>query len=304
MTSAGSYDKRGFVEVLAAQQSPTSPEWFQGTADAVRQYLWLFEEAVREGVEDFLILSGDHLYRMDYREFVDAQRAQEEPFIASMGIYVFNARKMIELLTETFPTANDFGSEVIPGANRMGMKVQAHLFDGYWEDIGTIKAFYESNLALCDAANPSFSFYDKDYPIYTMTRFLPPSKLVECNVERSMIGDGCVIRHGTSVTGSMVGLRSLIGSNSTIEEALIMGADYYETLEECALVAECIPMSIGSNTTLRKCIIDKNARIGSNVQIVNAAGVQEANHEEEGYIIKDGIVVVVKDAVISDGTII
>ena len=364
MTSAGSYDKRGFVEVLAAQQSPTSPEWFQGTADAVRQYLWLFEEAVREGVEDFLILSGDHLYRMDYREFVhahresgaditiaalpcdearasafglmkidgtgrvtefaekpqgqelqdmkvdttvlglDAQRAQEEPFIASMGIYVFNARKMIELLTETFPTANDFGSEVIPGANRMGMKVQAHLFDGYWEDIGTIKAFYESNLALCDAANPSFSFYDKDYPIYTMTRFLPPSKLVECNVERSMIGDGCVIRHGTSVTGSMVGLRSLIGSNSTIEEALIMGADYYETLEECALVAECIPMGIGSNTTLRKCIIDKNARIGSNVQIVNAAGVQEANHEEEGYIIKDGIVVVVKDAVISDGTII
>merc|ERR1711869_3229 len=173
------------------------------------------------------------------------------------GIYVFNARKMIELLTETFPTAN-----------------------------------------------PSFSFYDKDYPIYTMTRFLPPSKLVECNVERSMIGDGCVIRHGTSVTGSMVGLRSLIGSNSTIEEALIMGADYYETLEECALVAECIPMGIGSNTTLRKCIIDKNARIGSNVQIVNAAGVQEANYEEEGYIIKDGIVVVVKDAVISDGTII
>merc|ERR1719160_1597061 len=168
---------------------------------------------------------------------------------------------MIELLTETFPTANDFGSEVIPGANRMGMKVQAHLFDGYWEDIGTIKAFYESNLALCDAANPSFSFYYKDYPIYTMTRFLPPSKLVECNVERSMIGD-----------------------------------DYYETLEECALVAECIPMGIGSNTTLRKCIIDKNARIGSNVQIVNAAGVQEANHEEEGYIIKDGIVVVVKDA--------
>merc|ERR1712094_51221 len=115
---------------------------------------------------------------------LDAQRAQEEPSIASMGIYVFNARKMIELLTETFPTANDFGSEVIPGANRMGMKVQAHLFDGYWEDIGTIKAFYESNLALCDAANPSFSFYDKDYPIYTMTRFLPPSKLVECNVER------------------------------------------------------------------------------------------------------------------------
>merc|ERR1719377_144305 len=170
------------------------------------------------------------------------------------------------------------------------MKVQAHLFDGYWEDIGTIKAFYESNLALCDAANPSFSFYDKDYPIYTMTRFLPPSKLVECNVERSMIGDGCVIRHGTSVTGSMVGLRSLIGSNST--------------LEECALVPECIPMGIGSNTTLRKCIIDKNARIGSNVQIMNAAGVQEANHEEEGYIIKDGIVVVVKDAVISDGTII
>merc|ERR1711924_335283 len=137
------------------------------------------------------------------------------------------------------------GERGIPGANRMGMKVQAHLFDGYWEDIGTIKAFYESNLALCDAANPSFSFYDKDYPIYTMTRFLPPSKLVECNVERSMIGDGCVIRHGTSVTGSMVGLRSLIGSNSTIEEALIMGADYYETLEDARSWPSASPWASG-----------------------------------------------------------
>ena len=364
MNMAGTYDKRGFVEVLAAQQSPTNPEWFQGTADAVRQYIWLFEEAMREGVEEFLILSGDHLYRMDYREFVakhresdaditiaclpcdeeragafglmkingegqvtefsekpkgaalqamqvdttvlglDASRAAEMPYIASMGIYVFKASAMLDLLNSAFPGADDFGSEVIPGANDLGMKVQAHLFDGYWEDIGTVKAFYESNLALTDPANPNFSFYDKDAPIYTMSRFLPPSKMVDCEVDQSIIGDGCVVGQGTKVKGSVVGLRSLVGPNCTIEDALIMGADYYETLEECELLPGCCPIGVGSGSVLKKCIVDKNARIGSNVQIINQAGVMEANHEEEGYIIKDGIVVVIKDAIIPDGTVI
>uniref|UniRef100_A0A7S2Z633 Glucose-1-phosphate adenylyltransferase n=1 Tax=Chloropicon laureae TaxID=464258 RepID=A0A7S2Z633_9CHLO len=365
IVGGGPAGRGGFVEVLAAQQSPTNPEWFQGTADAVRQYLWLFQAAERDGIENYLILSGDHLYRMDYSEFVerhvasgaditvsalpcdekrasafglmkiddtgrifefaekpqgealknmqvdttvlglDEARAQEMPYIASMGIYVFKTSAMIDLLTKHFPNANDFGSEVIPGANAMGMNIQAFLFDGYWEDIGTIEAFYKSNLALCESGDKlNFSFYDHEFPIYTMSRFLPPSKMIDCEINDSVIGDGCVIRHGSRVSNSVVGLRSLIGSNCVIEDALIMGSDYYETMDECELLPGCMPIGLGNGTTVRKCIIDKNARIGHNCQIINKDNVQEAMKEEEGYIIKDGIVVIIKDSIIPDGTII
>ena len=365
IVGGGPAGRGGFVEVLAAQQSPTNPEWFQGTADAVRQYLWLFQAAERDGIENYLILSGDHLYRMDYSDFVekhvhsgaditvsalpcdekrasafglmkiddtgrifefsekpegdalrqmrvdttvlglDEQRAEEMPYIASMGIYVFKTSAMIELLTKHFPEANDFGSEVIPGANSIGMKIQAFLFDGYWEDIGTIEAFYKSNLALCESGDKlKFSFYDHEFPIYTMSRFLPPSKMIDCEIESSVIGDGCVIRHGSMVKNSVVGLRSLIGSNCVIEDALIMGSDYYETMEECELLPGCMPIGLGNGTVVKKCIIDKNARIGHNCQIINKDNVQEAMCEEEGYIIKDGIVVIIKDSIIPDGTII
>lgn len=365
IVGGGPAGRGGFVEVLAAQQSPTNPEWFQGTADAVRQYLWLFQAAERDGIENYLILSGDHLYRMDYSDFVethvrsgaditvsalpcdekrasafglmkiddtgrifefsekpegdalkqmmvdttvlglDQERAQEMPYIASMGIYVFKTSAMIDLLTKHFPEANDFGSEVIPGANSIGMNIQAFLFDGYWEDIGTIEAFYKSNLALCESGDKlKFSFYDHEFPIYTMSRFLPPSKMVDCEITDSVIGDGCVIRHGSKVTNSVVGLRSLIGSNCVIEEALIMGSDYYETMEECELLPGCMPIGVGNGTVIKKCIVDKNARIGHNCQIINKDNVQEAFKEEEGYIIKDGIVVIIKDSIIPDGTII
>mmetsp|Transcript_13575 Transcript_13575/g.26007 ORF Transcript_13575/g.26007 Transcript_13575/m.26007 type:complete len:526 (-) Transcript_13575:274-1851(-) len=365
IVGGGPAGRGGFVEVLAAQQSPTNPEWFQGTADAVRQYLWLFQAAERDGIENYLILSGDHLYRMDYSDFVtkhvesgaditvsalpcdekrasafglmkiddtgrifefaekpqgdalkammvdttvlglDDARAKEMPFIASMGIYVFKTSAMIDLLTKHFPEANDFGSEVIPGANAIGMNIQAFLFDGYWEDIGTIEAFYKSNLALCESGDKlKFSFYDHEFPIYTMSRFLPPSKMVDCEVKDSVIGDGCVIRHGSRVSNSVIGLRSLIGSNCVIEDALIMGSDYYETMEECELLPGCMPIGLGNGTVVRKCIIDKNARIGHNCQIINKDNVQEAMKEEEGYIIKDGIVVIIKDSIIPDGTII
>ena len=363
--SRGPNRNSGFVEVLAAQQSPENPQWFQGTADAVRQYLWLFEEAVQQdGIEDYIILSGDHLYRMDYQAFIkahrdcgaditvaalpmdekrasafglmkiddtgrivdfaekpkgdalkafgvdttilglDEARAAEMPYIASMGIYVFKASAMLDLLTEKFKDSTDFGGEIIPGANREGMHVQAYLFDGYWEDIGTIEAFYNANLGLTDSPSPKFSFYDRDAPIYTTSRFLPPSKLTDCEVTDSIIGDGCVI-HNATVKHSVIGLRALIKPGSIIEDALIMGADFYEEREECELLPGCLPIGIGENTIVRKAIIDKNARVGSNVQIINKEDVLECfDHEDEGYIIRDGIITIIKDAIIPDGTVI
>ncbi|DBA66505.1 TPA: hypothetical protein ACH3X2_002475 [Trebouxia sp. C0005] len=363
-SNVGGYSSKGFVEVLAASQSPTGSRWFQGTADAVRQYLWLFEDAERNGVEDFLILSGDHLYRMNYQDFVhthrqtgaditvaalptdekqatafglmkidgtgriqdfaekpkgqalkamqvdttalglDAERAKKLPYIASMGIYVLKASAIRKLLYEHFPEANDFGSEVIPGAKDLGMHVQAYLYDGYWEDIGTIEAFYQANLALTKNPKPDYSFYDYDAPIYTMSRFLPPSKVADATISNSILGDGTVIRAGSKISHSVVGLRSLIQENCTVEDTLLMGSDYYETLEECALIPGCLPMGLGANTVVRKAIVDKNARIGSNVQIVNKGDVRESNMEHLGFVIKDGIVVVIKDSIIPDGTII
>lgn len=363
-SSVGGYNTRGFVEVLAASQSPVNKSWFQGTADAVRQYMWLFDEAVRDGVEDFLILSGDHLYRMDYRDFVkkhkesnaditiaalpcaekeassfglmkidnegivvefaekpkgeallkmkvdtsilgvDPVLAKQKPFIASMGIYVMKASVLKDLLINRLPDANDFGHEVIPGAKAAGMKVQTFAFEGYWEDIGTVEAFYNANLALTNPETAQFSFYDKKAPIYTMSRFLPPSKILDAQITTSIIGDGCVIKSGSVVDGCVVGIRSLIGHDCKIEKSLIMGSDYYETVEECEFVPGCLPMGVGDNTTIRRAIIDKNARIGENCQIINKDGVKEANREDQGYVIKDGIIVVIKDAVIASGTII
>ena len=225
------------------------------------------------------------------------------------------------------------------------MHVQAYAYDGYWEDIGTIQAFYDANLALTDAPDPKFSFYDRDAPIYTMSRFLPPSKVGSGSaIERSILGDGCVVRSGCKIAHSVVGLRSLIGeflfcffcfgfflgegekkkvtkkcsffppsfcfsiscitgANCEVTDTLMMGSDYYETLEECVNVRGCLPMGLGDGCVVRRAIIDKNARIGDGVQIVNKAGVQEANKEEDGYVIKDGIVIVIKDSVIAPGTV-
>ena len=358
-TNIGTYTRQGFVEVLAAQQSPINKTWFQGTADAVRQYLWLFQES---GCEEYLILSGDHLYRMDYRPFImahrqamaditvaalptdekrassfglmkidntgkitefsekpkgdalkamqvdttilglDAARAKEMPYIASMGIYVFTAKAMDELLQKEFPSANDFGGEIIPMAAEKGMKVVAYLYDGYWEDIGTVDAFFYANLA-CNDPEPQFSFYDRNAPIYTQSRFLPPSKVFDCDIERSTIGDGCVIKQ-SKLKNCMVGLRSTINEDCDLEDTLVMGADYYEKEQECSLLPGCTPIGIGAGTVIRKAIVDKNARIGMDCQIVNKDGVMDKDCEDQGYIIRDGIIVIIKDAVIPNGTVI
>ncbi|KAG0605733.1 hypothetical protein M758_9G083800 [Ceratodon purpureus] len=361
-SNMGGYKNEGFVEVLAAQQSPENPNWFQGTADAVRQYLWLFEEAQ---VLEYVILAGDHLYRMDYQHFIqvhretnaditvaalpmdearatafglmkindqgriiefaekpsgdalramqvdttvlglDAKRAKEMPYIASMGIYVVSKEAMISLLRNDFPEANDFGSEVIPGATAMGMNVQAYLYDGYWEDIGTIEAFYNANLGITKKPVPDFSFYDRSAPIYTQARFLPPSKMLDADVTDSVIGEGCVIQNAR-IFHSVVGLRSWIAEGAVIEDALLMGADYYETDAQRneLLASGGIPMGIGKNSIVKRAIIDKNARIGENVKIVNKDDVQEAARETDGYFIKSGIVTIIKDAIIPHGTII
>lgn len=350
----------GFVEVLAAQQTPENPNWFQGTADAVRQYIWMLQEW---DAEEFLILSGDHLYRMDYRLFVQRHRetgaditlsvipmddrrasdfglmkidqsgrvidfsekpkgddlyqmrvdtsllgltpeqAQQQPYIASMGIYVFKKDVLIKLLKESLEKT-DFGKEIIPDAAK-DHNVQAYLFDGYWEDIGTIESFYDANLALTQQPLPPFSFYDEQSPIYTRARYLPPSKLLDCKISQSMIGEGCILKN-CRIDHSVLGVRSRIESGSVIEDTLIMGADYYQAFAERHTNTENgeVPLGIGANTTIRRAIIDKNASIGSDVQIINKDNVQEAERESQGFYIRTGIIVVLKNAVIADGTII
>jgi glucose-1-phosphate adenylyltransferase len=351
---------KGFVEVLAAQQTPENPNWFQGTADAVRQYLWMFEDA---DVDEFLILSGDHLYRMDYRLFVErhrqtnaditisvvpmdekrasdfglmkiddkgrivdfsekpkgdelkamrvdtqslgltAEQAAEQPYIASMGIYVFKKQVLIDLLKASLDQT-DFGKEIIPGAAGK-YNLQAFLFDGYWEDIGTIESFYDANLALTQQPLPAFSFYDESAPIYTRSRYLPPTKMFDAQVTESMISEGCILKN-CRVHHSVLGVRTRIGANCTIEDALIMGADMYEPFGERVNKAERgeIALGIGAGSTVRRAIIDKNARIGTNVQIVNKDNVQEAQREDQGFYIRSGIVVILKNATIANDTVI
>ncbi len=350
----------GFVEVLAAQQTQENPSWFQGTADAVRQYLWLFEEW---DVDEYLILSGDHLYRMDYAAFVqrhrdtqaditlsvvpinekrasdfglmkidssgrvvdfsekpkgdalkkmqvdtsilglDPEQAKQAPYIASMGIYVFKKDVLIDLLNRSLEQT-DFGKEIIP-ASAKDHNVQAYLFDGYWEDIGTIESFYEANLALTQQPRPPFSFYEEEAPIYTRARYLPPTKLLDCQVTESMIGEGCIIKN-CRINHSVLGIRSRVEAGCIIEDSLLMGADFYEPFAERQSNCETknIPMGIGTNSTIRRAIIDKNARIGCDVQIINKDRVEEAEREKQGFFIRNGIVVVIKNAVIPDGMVI
>lgn len=350
----------GFVEVLAAQQTPESPSWFEGTADAVRKYLGLFAEW---DVDQYLILSGDHLYRMNYANFiqrhretkaditlsvvpVDAQRAsdfglmkidksgrvlsfsekpkgsalnamqvdttvlglsrekaQESPYIASMGIYVFEKQVMHDLLNHA-PEQTDFGKEILPASAR-DHNVQAYLFKDYWEDIGTIEAFYHANLALTYQPDPPFSFYDEAAPIYTRSRYLPPTKLLDSHVIESMVGEGCILKECT-VKRSVIGVRSRVETGCVIDNALLMGADYYESPAQRLENVEngIVPLGVGANSTIQKAIVDKNARIGRNVRIVNRDHVREATREDLGFVIQNGIVVVIKNATIPDGTVI
>ncbi|XP_027188390.1 glucose-1-phosphate adenylyltransferase large subunit 1-like isoform X1 [Cicer arietinum] len=362
----GGINSRGsFIEVLAANQTlgESGNKWFQGTADAVRQFLWLLEDAEHKNIENILILCGDQLYRMDYMELVQkhinscadisvsclpvdgsrasdfglvkvdekgqirqfmekpkgellrsmrvdtsvfglsAQEARKSPYIASMGIYVFKLDVLLKLLRNYYPNANDFGSEVIPMATK-DFKVQACLFSGYWEDIGTIKSFFDANLALMDKP-PKFQLYDQSKPIFTCPRFLPPTKLEKCQVINSLISDGCFLRE-CRVEHSIVGIRSRFDSGVQLKDTMMMGADYYQTEAEIValLAAGNVPIGIGRNTKIMNCIIDKNARIGNNVIIANKENVQEADRPSEGFYIRSGITVVLKNSVINNGTII
>jgi glucose-1-phosphate adenylyltransferase len=350
----------GFVEVLAAQQTPESPSWFEGTADAVRKYSWLFAEW---DVDQYLILSGDHLYRMNYMDFVQRHRdtkaditlsvvpvdesrasdfglmkidksgrvvsfsekptgdalkamrvdttvlglfgkeAKESPYIASMGIYIFEKQVLFDLLKQS-PSRTDFGKEILP-ASAKDYNVQAYLFKDYWEDIGTIEAFYNANLALTQQPDPPFSFYDEKAPIYTRSRYLPPTKLLDSRVIESMVGEGCILKECT-VKRSVIGIRSRIETGCVIDNALLMGSDYYESPSERAKTSESgkVPLGVGANTTIRRAIVDKNARIGRNVQIVNKDRVKEGRREDLGFVIENGIIVVIKNATIPDGTVI
>jgi glucose-1-phosphate adenylyltransferase len=351
---------QGFVEVLAAQQTSESPSWFEGTADAVRKYLWLFAEW---DVDQYLILSGDHLYRMNYADFIhrhretkaditlsvvpvdehrasdfglmktdktgrvmsfsekpkgdalkamrvdttvlglSAKKAREFPYIASMGIYVFEKRVLHDLLNGS-RDQTDFGREVIP-ASAKNYNVQAYLFKDYWEDIGTIEAFYNANLALTQQPDPPFSFYDEKAPIYTRSRYLPPTKLLDTKVIESIVGEGCILKECT-VKRSVIGIRSRIEAGCVIDNALLMGADYYESPAERAktLGSGKVPLGVGANSTVQRAIVDKNTRIGRNVRIINKDRVAESSREDLGFVIRNGIIVIIKNATIPDETVI
>ena len=343
----------GFVDILAAEQTPDNPFWFQGTADAVRQNIKHFAPY---DVEYILILSGDQLYQMDFRSLLNAHAEstaditvaaipvteheapglgimqidssgrvvtfREKPgpeelphlrsalpqvgnphggqdFLANMGIYLFPKQLLIDVLTQS--TAIDFGKEVFPEVIEK-FKVQTYIFDGYWTDIGTIRNFYEANLGFSGSL-PQFNFYSAQMPIYTHPRFLPGSKMNNCNVHQSIIAEGCILT-GADVKHSIIGIRTRIGGGTTIKNSIIMGADSYETtqdLEENAV--KRIPnIGIGNHCTVINAIIDKNVRIGDNVSIINAHNLQE--RDDENYYIRDGIIVVPKGSWIRNGTVI
>jgi glucose-1-phosphate adenylyltransferase len=351
---------KGFVEILAAQQTTVSPDWFQGTADAVRKILWVIEP---QNANDLLILAGDHLYKMDYRLFMKSHREtnadvsiavipvaeahassfglmkidgdgrvvefKEKPtgvalenmkvnttslgfvdasawgtsYLASMGIYIFR-REVIAKLLEKYPQHTDFGKHLIPEAIN-DFKVQSYIFRGYWEDIGTIESFYRANLALVKQPNPDFSFFDEQFPIYTRPRFLPPSKILNSKIEQSMISEGCIIRNA-KIVNSIIGIRTRMEENSHAENVLMMGADYYQSDSERATdLNNGIPaIGIGENSVIRKAIIDKNARIGRNVKITNSKNRQQADCEKDGYCIRNGIMIIIKGAILHDNTVI
>ena len=357
VTNAYKFDHFGenFVHILAAQQTPGDDNWYQGTADAVRQNLSYFLE---RPYKYFLILSGDQLYRMDYRRMLkqhketgadltiattpvnrDPARAfglmhtddnsritrfvekpgdndevldqlimpkvllksagipeDEERFQASMGIYLFNREVLEEALDNNL---EDFGGDIIPGIIK-NKSVYSHTFQGYWEDIGTIKSFYESNLEVTKII-PQFNFFDPHNPIYPRARLLPASKINNANIEQALLSDGCIITKA-HIKRSIIGVRSVIESGCEITDTIIMGSDYYNKQEVSrkGKVTET-PLFIGENTKIHKAIIDKNACIGKNVVIHPGDRINENN---EWCYVRDGIIVVPKGKNIPDGTVV
>jgi glucose-1-phosphate adenylyltransferase len=358
-TYAFDHFNQGFVEILAAQQTLDTADWYQGTADAVRQNLRYIDQAEYQYV---LVLSGDQLYRMDYRQMiaaheqsgadvtiagipVDRQTARsmglmrvdesgrvagflEKPqtdkeidivrmdpawidarglesrgrdCLASMGIYLFNRETLVRLLTKT--DYHDFGREIFPAATRTH-RVQVYLFDGYWEDIGTIQSFYEANLALAAPDRP-FDLASAAAPIYTRARFLAPSRLDGVTVRHSLVADGCEIESGVTIENSVVGVRCRIGRDVTIRNAVLLGNDEYESAADAAAAdaAGRPRQGIGSGTVIDRAIIDKNCRIGRNVRITNERGLVTTENtagETLEAVIRDRIVCVQRGAILPD----
>jgi glucose-1-phosphate adenylyltransferase len=341
---------RSFVDILAAQQTPEGSQWYQGTADAVRQNMRYFLE--RE-FDYYIILSGDQLYRMDFRALLhqhirsgaditlaikpvarelasdfgimlsDADRrithfvekpkdpnvlnefrmgpellasageaADAELYQASMGIYVFNRDVLVDCLNNDLV---DFGKHIIPQAIQE-RQVSGYVFNGYWEDIGTIRAFYEANLDLTDLL-PQYSFFEASAPIYTHPRFLPGSKINGATLRQSIIADGCIISDA-HIERSVIGVRSIIQTGATIRNSIVMGADYYET-DPASVERGVPPIGIGRNCVIDRAIIDKNARIADGV-VITPEG-KPPDLDAGNYFIRDGIVVVPKNAVIPPG---
>lgn len=332
---------RGFVRILAAQQTQNSESWFTGTADAVRKSL---RYVMDEQPDLVVILSGDQLYRMDLNEVitqhqasgaevtiatkpvpraeagalglmhVDADRrivkfaekpgvgpqldelrypgVPEERYLASMGIYVFNAAVLRDLLQDV--PESDFGKHIIPAAIQRH-RVFSYIFDGYWKDIGTIGSFWEANLELTEP-NPPFSFYDARAPVYTRMRYLPPSKINCCDLNRCLLSEGCIIT-GHRILHSIVGVRAVVGAGSVIEHTVLMGADYYEHERPHGAVP---PIGIGRDCFIRNAIVDKNARIGDGAYIT-PDGKPEGTMTAQ-YVVRNGVIVIPKNAVIPPGT--
>jgi glucose-1-phosphate adenylyltransferase len=346
----------GFVEILAAQQTPENADWYQGTADAVRQNLRVLQEP---GIEYVLILSGDQLYRMNYVDmlrthrqnkadatiatlpvardqasqlgimrldasgavagflekpktdaevrhmrtdpaWIDAQgiASRGRDLLASMGIYLFNRDTLVNLLTKT--DYRDFGKEIFPAAIRTH-RVHVHLFDGYWEDIGTIKSFYQANLDLAKP-EPPFELTSAEAPIYSHPRFLPPTRFEGATVRNSLVADGCHIESGATIENSVIGLRCRIGRNVTIRNSILMGNDFFQSPAQLAadLRSGIPPVAIGEGSVIEGAIIDKNCHLGRRVRLVNEKGI-ENGPDSDHVVIRDGVVVAPKDAVFPDG---
>ncbi len=335
----------GFVEILAAEQTLDSEDWYQGTADAIRQQM---RRISSRGAEDVLILAGDHLYRMDYSKFVefhrekradltlaalpvsaehasrfgilkanddgrvitfrekpqDAQvlktlvsrRTSSRPYLASMGIYIFRTNVLQKMLNEN--VGDDFGHHIVPAAIDT-MDVYAYPYEGYWEDIGTVSAFYTANLALTDE-DPPFDFYDPNHPIYTRSRFLPPSRMDGSRLKRSVVAEGCKL-YDADIENCVIGLRSMVRPGAKLRQVVMLGADAYESTEEKEENRRLgrPHIGIGENARIERAIIDKDVRIGKGVVVASHEGQPDC--EEDLYAIRDGIVVIPKSTVIPDG---
>lgn len=344
----------GFVDILAAEQTPDNPGWFQGTADAVRQSLRHIKNFDFEYV---LILSGDQLYQMDFSKMIEAHKKNdasitiatipvgerdapefgilksnhehtitsfiEKPnkdllsdwvsetgasmqvqgrnYLASMGIYVFNKEVLYKLLNETYPTATDFGKEIIPNSIH-NCKVLSYQYDGYWTDIGNIYSFFEANISLTDEI-PPFNLFDSAQTVYTRSRMLPPAKISGTIINKAIIAEGSII-HAKEISRSVIGIRSRIGKETSIKNSYIMGCDYYETIDQIAKKSENGEpiLGIGERCIIEDAIVDKNCSIGNDVQIKGGAHLEKIDHPL--YTVKDHIIVIKKGAIIPNGFII